>query len=470
MNETTSLLPLLRRSWRLLLVGLVLGGLAGNLFARSSAPTYEATVKLLVGPINTDFDTVRAAGELGRTYAELATSHPVVEYGIRQAGLHASATDLLEKGDVRTTSNDITRIVEITVRNGSAAGAAKLANALADRVQTLAKQSPQQFTVAAQTLLQQPEVSRLPSDTQEAIRQAATRVLSPSFAGLVETVDPAEPPRQAVAPRVSLITAVAAVMGAIAMFLLVLVRDSRSAVDERSLRVMTTPAYLGTLSTPNARGGLALDGATAEAADGYRSLATKVGFFAERPPVRTLLVVDTTDGTLAGSAGANMAAVLSDAGRRVVILDTNPERDGATRVLGLDGRPGFGDFLVEWTGGELNGGLDRLSVDKSDLLRVIPNGGGAASTVIDALRAQRVLERLSRDADVVVVTAAPPHRSPAALVWSNVADGTLLVVDDKRTSSERLGDALSSLQHSGASIVGTVIGERPRSGLLRVAR
>src|SRR4051794_39568909 len=283
--ESKSLLPLLRRWWRWLLLGAVIGGLAGNLVARASAPTYESEVKMIVGPINTDYDTLRAAGELGRSYAELAMSKPVLAFAIKQAGARTTPTDMLEKNGIRTTSNDITRIVQVTVQYGDPKTAADLANALATRVQRLAARTPEQITVTARSLMEQPEIARLSRKDQDAVDVASRRILNASIGGLVTIVDPAEVPREAVAPRVTLITVVAAFMGLLAMALLLLLRESsaQGLADERSLQELEEPAYLGAITALSGRRPaavpLVVDTGPSPAVDAYRAVATNMGLF-----------------------------------------------------------------------------------------------------------------------------------------------------------------------------------------------
>jgi capsular polysaccharide biosynthesis protein/Mrp family chromosome partitioning ATPase len=465
--DNKSLLPLLKRWWRLLIVGAVVGGFAGHYVASNSAPTYEAVVKMLVGPINTDYDTLRAAGELGRSYAELATSKPVLAYGIRKAQARTTPTALIDKGAIKTTSNDITRIVQISVDYGDAATAANLANALAGRIQRLASATPKAATTSTSALMTQPEIRALPTGTQDAISTAVRRVLNPSIGGMVTVVDPAERPVTPVAPRVTLITIMAAFMGLLGMCVIVLLRESsaKGLADERLLTTLDEPAFLGALVAPRTRKGggqLAVEVGASAAIDGYRAVATKLGFFDDRPPVRTLLVIDPHKGKRSGVAAANLAGVLADARRRVVLLDAGSMEGGATTALALEGQPGFSELLAGAGLESLDGQVAQVRVPRAPGFDVLPRGVAPGSNVLDVEGAQRLLEYLEADVDFVIVSASPIHRSPAALVWARVADGTILVVDDKRTTEEELTDVVRSLRFVGARLLGTVLGRGGR--------
>jgi Mrp family chromosome partitioning ATPase/capsular polysaccharide biosynthesis protein len=472
--ENKSLLPLLRRWWRLLFAGAVIGGCAGYFVASTSAPTYESDVKMLVGPVNTDYDSLRAAGQLGRSYAELATSRPVLSYAIRRTGARTTPRALSEQDAVRTTSNDITRIVEISVRHGDASTAADLANALARRIRQLARATPPQLTATARTLMEQPEIARLPAVTHDAVGTAARRVLNPSIAGLVNVFDPAEPAAQPVAPRISLITILAAFMGLLAVGVIVVLRESSTheLADERSLRARETPAFLGAVAAPSPRRGsfpLAVDAGPHTTAEGYRAIATKLGLFDSELGVRSLLVLGASSGRRGGVVAANLAGVLAEAGRRVLLLDANAAGGGATTALALEGRPGYGELLATMSNGRLNGTLEQLTIAHSEDLLVLPRGTLPGLTMLDVDRAELLIDRLDREADLVIVSAAPVQAPPTALVWSRVTEGTVVVVDHNVTTEDRLNDTLDSLRFSGAKLIGTVLGRRGRLAATKVA-
>lgn len=473
--ENKSLLPLLARWWKILLLGAVLGGLAGHYVAAHETPTYSADTKLIVGPINTDYDTLQAAGDLARSYAEIATSRPVLGYAIRKSGAHTTATQLIKDGKVQTTSNDITRIVEITVDYNDPKIAAELANGVATRIGQIARATPARATDATDALLRQQEITALPAQTQQAIGTAAQRVLGPSVSGLTTVVDPAEVPIDPVSPRVGLMTALAAFMGFLALGVGVLLRETtgRNIADERSLTALGDPAFLGSIAAPAPRRGgvasLVVDSGPPAVAEEYRGVATKAGLFDDPPAVQSLLVLDGSNGRRSGAVAANLASVLAHAGRRVVLLDANASSDGATSILDLDGRPGYGELLASLRlgGGELNGEVDAFRVEHSADFEVLPRGTTEGSVVVDADRAQRLLRRLSADADIVIVAAAPLHESPAGLVWARVAEGAVLVVDEKRIPAERIEEVLTNLRLIRAEVLGTVIA---RGGRTRGAR
>lgn len=464
--EQGSLLPLVKRWWRALLAAALIAGAAGYAIASTAEPTYEAQVQMIVGPINTDFSTIEAAGTLGRSYAELARSRPVLADAIRLADAKTTPQKLLDDESVTTTSNDITRIVAITVRFGDAKTTTALANALAKRVQQLAAKAPDEVGEANELLMSQPEIQAFRISEQDRIGEAVARVLNPSVGGLVTVVDPAVVPEDPIAPRVSLITLLAAFMGLLIMSVVVLLRESSSPglADEQALVALPEPTFLGTLSAtePRREGGeLITDAANPDVASGHRAVATKLGFFDDRSRVRSLLLMDTVDGRRSSAVAATLAATLGDAGRSVLLLDAGTGPQGLTSILDLTGAPGYSDLLAESRDGQLNGDSGAFSLGEN--VTILPSGTDEEAGVLESERAKRLLRRLGGRYNNVIIAAAPLQLSPSALIWAGVADGTVLMVDDKRTTEEDLSEALRNLRFVGASVLGTVVGKVTRS-------
>lgn len=173
-------LPLIRR-WALLLVAAALAaGLVGYAAASQIAPTYESRVRLLVGPLNTDIDTLRAAGELTRTYAELATGAQILDKAAAALGTSVTADEL--RHSVQANANDVTRFLTIRVTSRDPAVAAKAADAVAL------------------------ELVRMTSGSLEAPAAPA---------GIITSVDPAEVPDSRVAPNVGVHVMLSMLVGTI---------------------------------------------------------------------------------------------------------------------------------------------------------------------------------------------------------------------------------------------------------------
>jgi capsular polysaccharide biosynthesis protein len=215
---------LVRRWWWLIGLGAAVGALAAWLIASHAGKTYQADTSLLVGPVSGDFSTLHASGELGKTYAELAVSRPVVQAAARSAGVSLTPAEV--QGAVTATSNDVTRILDIRVREHNPFAAARLANAVGQQLLALRVRLPVQRTDAAKTIVGDPSLSTLSHAQRQAVRGAVGRFGWSSTAGDLAVVESAVPSRRPVAPKVPLLVILAALGGALAAVLWASVKEA----------------------------------------------------------------------------------------------------------------------------------------------------------------------------------------------------------------------------------------------------
>jgi capsular polysaccharide biosynthesis protein len=112
------------RRWRFMLaVAGIASGLVGYVVAAGVQPRYEATTRLLVGPLGGEEKVLQASGPLAETYAKLATTRALLDGTARRLGL--SRADI----DLRADANAVTRLLTLRARSNDARLAARVANA-----------------------------------------------------------------------------------------------------------------------------------------------------------------------------------------------------------------------------------------------------------------------------------------------------------------------------------------------------
>jgi capsular polysaccharide biosynthesis protein len=115
-------LAIARRRWWALLAGSLAGAVLVVLAGAAARTGYEGSVKLLVGPIGGQYTELRAASQQAETYADIATSAPVLQAArarVRQPSAAVSA-----KADY------FTRLLTISAQARGRAAAAAMADAV----------------------------------------------------------------------------------------------------------------------------------------------------------------------------------------------------------------------------------------------------------------------------------------------------------------------------------------------------
>lgn len=145
-----------------ILIAAIVAGIGAWLAIQLQPPVFEARARILVGELEPNFDSIRAADLLATTYAEMATSETLVAAAIAQSGLEMDVDTLIEDIDARVVGTS--RIVSIRVRQEDGQRAVDLANNLATALRDLGAGAAAPGTPSAVSIVDTARVAeRLPS-------------------------------------------------------------------------------------------------------------------------------------------------------------------------------------------------------------------------------------------------------------------------------------------------------------------
>lgn len=401
--------PIIRRWVVVIALSTGVALLVGYGVAQRMDPTYQARADLLVGPLNADIASVRAATAATETYAQLAEAPTTLDAVARVTGIDRGQL----RSGLRVTSDPETRILSVRVRASTPEAAAAAANGVADHLVGLTDDD------------------------------------ASNTSGYLRRIDVATPPSSSIGPSVEVITALAAAVGlfgglALVMVLELLGDPAGSAADVR--RVARVPV----LSLP---------------ATGYRPgdvrsgevVATHLALV--RPGLRSVLFTGTSTFDGGGRLAMELAAAwAATSGQRVVVVDAGAGE--TTTVLGLDDRSGVSEALAGAVVAPtpLGGGVEALGSRR------------AVDGTVDADAPGRVVEDLVASGAAVVVHAPPLAATPATLAWARAVDATVLV--SRRDTGRRgpLAQSADALRRVGADLALAVVHPGGRPGPLAAVR
>lgn len=386
-------LGVVRRWWPLILAASLTAGVAGYFVARQLDPAFEASTRLLVGPISSNnVDEIRAAGQLAVTYAELISGDDVLQAAIRDVPLPMALEDLRQSVSAR--GNGTTRILTITVSLADSSLAAATANRLAGALVAL--------TAAA-----------------------------PESPGEVRVINPAEIPERPVAPQIPLITALAGLAGLVTAGFLALFADYFSGrVRGRSdVEALEDAPLLGIVPVRNraaksVRQGLGHPAGEPLAAP-YHGLSASI-FATSSGAVRSLLVVGTEAGDGTAEVALNIARGAAENGHLTAVIDSTPHDVDVD--VHPSGPPGLGNLQVLTNRAEAATGFHMPD----------PEPGAGPSE------------------QLLVVSSAGPQDASATALWAARCDATVVVVLRDITGRQELADTVNGLRRMGANVIGVV--------------
>ena len=263
-------------------------------------------------------------------------------------------------------------------------------------------------------------------------------------------------------PRVGLLTVLAALAGLLVAAIAVYLRAAAMGRYTEGEGPALPPGMpdLGLVDLPRRYSPRALavrtrpDSATAA---GYRLLVLKMGLLQQDTSTSAIVVVSAGEGWPAAVVAANVADVLAEAGRSVLIIDAGAERASVTALHRIERSPGYSE-LVERPQ-RLDGEIDEFATELAPGLRILPQGQRHVG-MLGEETARAMLDRARAAADFVIIAASPMQRSTAALAWGPVADGTVLVGDQARDAEHRIQEAAQALSLVHARVAGAVTARR----------
>jgi len=498
--ELKNYFAVLQRWGWLLVVCTALAGVTSYWLISRQPKVYQSRARYLIGPAidnpNVTTNDLRAAGQIGQTYDELATSRAILQSAIDKLTLDIDPDSLREH--VSSTFVETTQLLSIRATADDPQLAADIANTIGDVLienstgspnnpQVLQRQQAQSQLARLQEVIRsgQAEIDQLLSQIQQttdAVSQRALivrmderrsqlaaaqrsysdlfQLLQTSNVNQIKLIEAAVPvPDAPIAPdvRQNVMAAIIAglVLGVVAMMLLEYFNDV--IYTPEVLRKATNLTYLGGLVRHKRLRGEAPQLITFThpqtlAAESFRILRTNLQPDLTERQMSSLLITSPSRGDGKTNAAANLAVVFARAGKRVVLVDANLRRPHIAAIFGLPDQDGLSTLL------EHERLPEPVTVPSVPGLSIIPAGGTAinSSEILGSPRMSQFIYELQSWADVVLIDSAPLWYSDALALAPQVK-GVLLIVSCGTTDRQSTINAVESLRLVGARVIGTVL-------------
>ena len=500
-----SFLLLLIRWWWLLVAAAGVAA-AFSLFAgMQQPPVYRTQTTLMIGraiddPNPSDI-SIYTSQQLATTYADIALRQPVQNATMKALGLTWLPAYL-----VRPVVN--TQLLEIVVTDTDPVRAQAVANELAnqliqqsptsrqsnqDRLAFINQQLDELETKIQETQDQvdarQGELANLTSarqiaDTQnqiyalqsklDTLRNNYTDLLANTQQGALNTltiIEPALLPDSPIGPNIPLLVVTAAVfalaVAAGAVYLLSYM-DSSIKSPEEIKRLTGLPMLVG-IPTINGEAYpdklVTVKQPRSPVAEAYRSLRTGVQFSTiDRPESTALLVTSPNPSEGKSVTAANLAAVIAQAGQRVLLIDADLRRPVMHKIFGVNNHAGLTELLRNVKLNELDECLDSwldkvIQESQVEGLWLLTSGPipPNPSELLGSNTNRGLLSALKKRFDYLVLDSPPVLIVTDSVVLGAQVDGVILVVDGDRTQKNQLRQSVERMREVNAGLLGVVV-------------
>jgi capsular exopolysaccharide synthesis family protein len=204
-------------------------------------------------------------------------------------------------------------------------------------------------------------------------------------------------------------------------------------------------------------------------AEAYRHLRTNLRFVNVDNPTRVILVSSSLPAEGKSTTAVNLAVSLSEAGKRVLLIDADMRHPNLAEYLGLEGSVGLSDLLAGMVGTDdvlQRWGRHDLHVLTSG--QVPPN----PSELVGSANMAALLTEQRERFDFIVLDTPPLLPVTDAAALSPYVDGIVLVCRAAKTPGAGLARAVGNLRGVEARLLGCVLSmtREKRSGYGTYAR
>ncbi|SIR69083.1 polysaccharide biosynthesis tyrosine autokinase [Williamsia sterculiae] len=426
--EIREYLAIFRAKWWVVVAALVVGLVAGYLYALFADTSYKSCSQVFVttdggSSVGEAYQNNLFSQERVNSYARVATSEQVSQRVVDQ--LHLQVSPSTVQGRITATPVEKTVLLDICTSDSSAASAQALTGA-----------------VTAQTV----QVVRELETPSRGGNPAAGATVVDDASGGVES--------GASALKFGLLGAVAGLLIGIALALALGLLNRRIG-DRAKVDEITRGGVIASVPADPQRPETRVTdlGSGAPIAESVRTLRNNLHFLGKDTEPRVIVVTSPDADTGRSTLAIDLAAVIAESGASVALVDGDLRGGSLSRTLQVGERRGLSDVLAGNSTVPTvvqNGTVDGVAVVVSGKLP--PNPG----ELLAFTRAQAVIDDLRGRFDYVVVDTPPVLSYGDAAVLAALGDGALVLTRIGRTSRDALRRTIRSLEQVGATILGNV--------------
>ena len=393
-----------------------------------------------------------------QTQAQLIQLRPLAEQVIRKLNLRQTPEQLLKRVDISQVGQ--TNVVTVDVTDGSPTRAAAIANAMAQAYVDWSTQASRENIKAVADEIQQsaakdPTLAQKLSElrVEQKLAEGPGRVVSPAITNPVP-VSP-QPLRDA-----GLGLGVGLVFG-VGMAFLFEYLDNTVKTTSEAEKVYGAPV-LGHIPAEQFEKDEKRHLTTVpRVAESYRLMRNSLDFVNFDGNLKTLMVTSAAPGEGKSTVAANLAVVLAQTGKRVVLISCDFRRPTTEQFFGIHNVIGLSDVLTG--ANSIESALQRPGDGSVMVLtsgRTPPN----PSELLGSEKMRDLLEHLGKQADWIILDTPPVLAVADTTDVARWVDGVLMVSRGGSSTRQAGKRGREALEKVGARIIGVAVWGLPEPG------
>lgn len=482
--------------WLIILGGLVAAG-AAFIISKTQEPVYRASSLLLISEgaapnSGGEFQAFQLSERLAQSYIERLTNYEVLTEAIGNLGLTMDPDALHNAMQASLVNNS--QLIALSIEDTNPQVAAALANEIptvfANRNMTMqlerfanskanletelaeikAELASAEAVLAAEKSNgnEQIQVEQL-TDNLLRLRETHSKILQSyedirvAEAGSLNNIiidEHARIPTQPISPRTvtnTLLAGVVGVMLAVGVVFLIEYLDD-TVKDPDSMESVTGLSTIGIIPkyTPRAENEKLVMEAQPRSpdAEAYRQARTNVQYVGVSQDLATILITSANANEGKSTTAANLAIALAQADSKVVLIDTDLRRPSLHHKFNVPNNMGLTNLLLS-----KENDVAFIQETETPNLRLITSGPlpPNPAELIHSARMKDIFDWLHEEVDYLVLDSPPVLAVTDAVLLSQLASTTLIVVEAGKTRQQSLLLAARQIEAVNGHIAGLII-------------
>ena len=195
----------------------------------------------------------------------------------------------------------------------------------------------------------------------------------------------------------------------------------------------------------------------------FRTLRTNVQFMTANSEHNSILFTSTQAGDGKSWIAANLAITFAQAGKKVILVDTDMRRGRQHNIFELPNNRGLSNYLilsVQDSQDALGEYIQPTAIDNLYVITagVVPPNPSELLTSSKMINLIKILEQM---ADIVIFDSTPSTMVTDAMVISRYVGSTLIVASHKKTKMEVLKQIKKNIENVGGKVSGVILNKVP---------
>ncbi len=188
-------------------------------------------------------------------------------------------------------------------------------------------------------------------------------------------------------------------------------------------------------------------------AESYRLIRSSILLSSVDHPPRRILVTSMGPSEGKTSTTVNIARVLSQSNKKVVIVDCDMRKPRQHTLFSIPNSIGLSSYLTGNVKGQI---IQQVPGEEISLITAGPTPPNPAE-LLDSKKMEKLLDRLAESYDFVLLDSPPILSVTDSLFLSTIADGTIVVVRAGKTTYEMIENGMRKLESIHAYVLGVVL-------------